>query len=122
MSESGQNHQLTQSSLPFAWRQTGNPPDNLPDRFLIILQSGQDRNYIVAGVLAFQKGARDAMNSQLATLNLPSRDDVARLGELILGLEEKVDQLDDRVAALSGKPKPASSARPKAAPRRKRHS
>jgi len=72
--------------------------------------------------LAFQKGARDAMNTQLATLNLPSRDDVARLGELILGLEEKVDQLDDRVAALSGKQKPASSARPKAAPRRKRRS
>jgi len=73
--------------------------------------------------LAFQKGARDAMNTQLATLNLPSRDDVARLGELILGLEEKIDQLDDRIAPLSGKRKPsASSARPKAAPRRKRRS
>ena len=73
--------------------------------------------------LAFQKGARDAMNTQLATLNLPSRDDVARLGELILGLEEKIDQLDDRIAPLSGKRKPsASGARPKAAPRRKRRS
>ncbi|MDQ2913414.1 MAG: hypothetical protein M3T56_09180 [Chloroflexota bacterium] len=74
--------------------------------------------------LAFQKGARDAMNTQLATLNLPSRDDVARLGELILGLEEKIDQLDDRLAAtVAGKRKPpSSSARPKAAPRRKRRS
>ena len=73
--------------------------------------------------LAFQKGARDAMNTQLATLNLPSRDDVARLGELILGLEEKIDQLDDRVAAMGGKQKPSTgSARAKAAPRRKRRS
>jgi polyhydroxyalkanoic acid synthase PhaR subunit len=73
--------------------------------------------------LAFQKGARDAMNTQLATLNLPSRDDVARLGELILGLEEKIDQLDDRLAETAGKRKPAASrARPKAATRRKRRS
>ena len=73
--------------------------------------------------LAFQKGARDAMNTQLATLNLPSRDDLARLGELILGLEEKIDQLDDRVAAMAGKQKPAaSSARPKTATRRKQRS
>jgi polyhydroxyalkanoic acid synthase PhaR subunit len=53
--------------------------------------------------LAFQKGARDAMNTQLATLNLPSRDDVARLGEIILGLEEKIDQLDDRISAMGGR-------------------
>jgi polyhydroxyalkanoic acid synthase PhaR subunit len=73
--------------------------------------------------LAFQKGARDAMNTQLATLNLPSRDDVARLGELILGLEEKIDLLDDRVATMAGKQKPAaSSARPKTATQRKRRS
>lgn len=73
--------------------------------------------------LAFQKGARDAMNTQLANLNLPSRDDVARLGELILGLEEKIDQLDDRVAALPGKQRPpTASARAKVGPRRKRRS
>lgn len=73
--------------------------------------------------LAFQKGARDAMNTQLATLNLPSRDDVARLGELILGLEEKIDRLDDLVAAMGGKPRaPTASARAKATPRRKRRS
>lgn len=70
--------------------------------------------------LAFQKGAREAMNTQLASLNLPSRDDVSRLGELILGLEEKIDQLDDRIAAMGGKQRPPTAgARAKAAPRRK---
>jgi polyhydroxyalkanoic acid synthase PhaR subunit len=73
--------------------------------------------------LSFQKGARDAMNAQLATLNLPSRDDVARIGELILGLEEKIDQLEDRFAAMTPRKAPSTSKpRPKGAPRRKRRS
>jgi polyhydroxyalkanoic acid synthase PhaR subunit len=56
--------------------------------------------------LAFQKTARDTMSAQLATMNLPSRDDVARLGELIVGLEEKVDRLEDRLATIAPRPKP----------------
>ncbi len=47
--------------------------------------------------LAFQKTARGMATAQLETMNLASRDDVARLGELILGLEEKVDQLMDEL-------------------------
>lgn len=58
-------------------------------------------------VLAFQKTARDSMNAQLGAMNLPSRDDLARLGELILGLEEKIDGLDDRLAALESASRPA---------------
>ncbi len=54
--------------------------------------------------LSFQKSARDAMNAQLATLNLPSRDDVARLGEIIVGLEEKIDRIEDRLRTLAPKP------------------
>jgi polyhydroxyalkanoic acid synthase PhaR subunit len=73
-------------------------------------------------LLAFQKSARDAMNTQLATLNLPSRDDVARIGEIVLGLEEKIDQLDDRVAAIAGKTRPARTKTAKKAAARKRRS
>lgn len=53
--------------------------------------------------LALQKTMRDGMSAQLNNLNVPTRDDVARLGELILGLEEKVDQLDEQIAGLEGK-------------------
>jgi polyhydroxyalkanoic acid synthase PhaR subunit len=58
--------------------------------------------------LAFQKTARDTMSAQLATMNLPSRDDVARLGELIVGLEEKVDRIEDRLATIAPRPKPSA--------------
>jgi polyhydroxyalkanoic acid synthase PhaR subunit len=51
-------------------------------------------------ILGFQKSASDAMGASLAAMNLPSRSDVARLGELILSLEEKIDQLDDRLGNL----------------------
>lgn len=50
--------------------------------------------------LSFQKMMRDGMSAQLNTLNLPTRDDVARLGELLVGLEEKIDQFDERLADL----------------------
>ena len=70
--------------------------------------------------LAFQKGTRDALNAQLATFNLPSRDDVARLGELIVGLEEKIDQLDDRLAAIEAKGTSRSAGNRRQAPRKRR--
>lgn len=58
--------------------------------------------------LAFQKTARDASRAQLEALGLPTRDDIARLGEIVLGLEEKIDQLADRMAHLD---RPATRAR-----------
>jgi len=48
--------------------------------------------------LAFQKTWKDSATAQLQAANIPTRDDIARLGELILGLEEKIDQLADRIA------------------------
>src|SRR5919197_1618076 len=50
--------------------------------------------------LAAQKTVRDNMRFYLEQINLPTREDVARLGELIVALEEKVDQLDDRLASI----------------------
>ena len=51
-------------------------------------------------ILQAQRAVRDQMRSYLETVNAPTREDIARLGELIVGLEEKVDQLDDRLARL----------------------
>src|SRR5919206_4197601 len=50
--------------------------------------------------LQAQRAVRDQMRSYLEAVNVPTREDIARLGELIVGLEEKVDQLDDRLGRL----------------------
>src|SRR5438445_12057631 len=75
---------------------------------------------ILETFLSAQKTVRDNMRSYLEQINLPTREDIARLGELIVSLEEKVDQLDDRLAriesSLAAKPAPARPPRPRAAP------
>jgi polyhydroxyalkanoic acid synthase PhaR subunit len=50
--------------------------------------------------LQAQRAVRDQMRGYLEAVNVPTREDIARLGELIVGLEEKVDQLDDRLGRL----------------------
>ena len=51
-------------------------------------------------MLAAQKAVRENMRTYLETMNVPTREDIARLGELIVGLEEKVDQVVDRLDDL----------------------
>ena len=55
---------------------------------------------ILETFLSAQKTVRENMKSYLEGINLPTREDIARLGELIVSLEEKVDQLDDRLARI----------------------
>lgn len=69
--------------------------------------------------LAFQKTWKDSATAQLQAANIPTRDDIARLGELILGLEEKVDQLADRLGAGERRPPaPPPPPRPRAKPKK----
>ena len=67
--------------------------------------------------LGFQKALKDSATAHLQAANIPTRDDIARLGELILGLEEKVDQLVDRMPAQTRREAPASPPQPRRAPR-----
>src|ERR1700736_6001388 len=55
---------------------------------------------ILETFLSAQKTVRDNMRQYLEQINLPTREDIARLGELIVSLEEKIDQLDDRLARV----------------------
>jgi hypothetical protein len=51
-------------------------------------------------MLAAQKSVRDNMRTYLETMNVPTREDIARLGELVVGLEEKIDQVVDRLDTM----------------------
>jgi polyhydroxyalkanoic acid synthase PhaR subunit len=63
---------------------------------------------MLESLVGFQKTMRDMGRAQLEALDLPTREDIARLGEIVLGLEEKVDQLVDRMARLE---RPAAAAK-----------
>ena len=70
---------------------------------------------MLEAMLAAQKSVRDNMRTYLETINVPTREDIARLGELVVGLEEKIDQLADRLDGIEEavRPKPAKSAKPR---------
>ena len=71
---------------------------------------------MLESIVAFQKTMRDMSRAQLEALDLPTRDDIARLGEIVLGLEEKIDQLADRLSRLD---RPKAAPRPSAAAKKK---
>jgi len=80
---------------------------------------GDSSGKLLETMLAAQKSVRDNMRTYLETMNVPTREDMARLGELVIGLEEKVDQVLDRLDAIEDavrampakKAKPATGAR-----------
>jgi len=78
-------------------------------------------------MLAAQKSVRDNMRTYLETMNVPTREDIARLGELVIGLEEKIDQVGDRLDAIEhavrfkpAAPAPAAATNKPARPTTKR--
>jgi len=64
---------------------------------------------MLEAMLAAQKAARENMRSYLETINVPTREDIARLGELVVGLEEKIDQIIDRLDAMQPAEREATS-------------
>jgi polyhydroxyalkanoic acid synthase PhaR subunit len=61
---------------------------------------GESSGRLLETMLAAQKSVRDNMRAYLETMNVPTREDIARLGELVVGVEEKSDQIADRLDAL----------------------
>ena len=61
---------------------------------------GESSGRLLETMLAAQKSVRDNMRTYLETMNVPTREDIARLGELVVGLEEKSDQIADRIDDL----------------------
>jgi polyhydroxyalkanoic acid synthase PhaR subunit len=61
---------------------------------------GESSGRLLETMLAAQKAVRDNMRAYLETMNVPTREDIAGLGELVVGLEEKTDQIADRLDAL----------------------
>jgi ribosomal protein L12E/L44/L45/RPP1/RPP2 len=61
---------------------------------------GETSGKMLETMLAAQKSVRENMRTYLETMNVPTREDIARLGELVVGLEEKIDQVVDRLDTI----------------------
>ena len=72
---------------------------------------GDSSGKLLETMLAAQKSVRDNMRTYLETMNVPTREDIARLGELVIGLEEKIDQVIDRLDAIEGAVRPVPGGR-----------
>jgi BMFP domain-containing protein YqiC len=86
------------------WRQMYETNERAWSEALEAAMSGPDQEAasgkLLETMLAAQKSIRTNMRTYLETMNVPTREDIARLGELVIGLEEKIDQLVDRFDAL----------------------
>jgi hypothetical protein len=67
---------------------------------------------LLEAMLAAQKTVRENTRNLMEAMNLPTREDIARLGELITSLEEKIDQVDDRLMNIEEHLRTASSEKP----------
>ena len=56
----------------------------------------ESQGKLMEALLNGQQTLRHQVRAYQEALNVPTREDIARLGELIIGLEEKIDQLGDR--------------------------
>jgi polyhydroxyalkanoic acid synthase PhaR subunit len=72
---------------------------------------GETSGKLLETMLAAQKAVRDNMRTYLETINVPTREDIARLGELVVGLEEKIDQVADRLDSIEDDLKSSASRR-----------
>lgn len=104
MTESRSSHE-TSGSDPFElWRQFYSANEEMWTKAMKDMITTPDyaeaQGKMLEIFLSYQKYIRETMSSQLSTMNLPSGDDVARLGELIVGLEEKVDQSEEEITGL----------------------
>ncbi len=105
-----------QSSDPFEmWRQLYETNERTwtaaLDQAMGRPEFGESSGKMLETMLAAQKAVRDNMRTYLETINVPTREDIARVGELVVGIEEKIDQLADRLDAIEEAVRAASSTR-----------
>lgn len=61
--------------------------------------------------LRMKKGVNDHMARQLALFNMPSREDIASIGERLMTMDERLIRIEGMLSRLAG-PAPVSGARP----------
>jgi hypothetical protein len=84
--------------------------DALANRFMGTDEFSRAMNQLQNMQLGMQKAFTEAMAKHLASLNLPSRDDVLRVGQAVHEVDMRLARLEqklDEVARAAGVPPPA---------------
>ena len=105
MTDAGKRDTPPQLPDPFAlWRQSYEQAEQAWTKALQQTTGsdafGESLGRSLDSYLGFQKMLRENMQVYLESMNVPTRNDIARLGELIVNLENKIDELDDRIDTL----------------------
>ena len=94
--------------------------DALANRFMGTDEFSRTMNQFQNIQLGLQKAFAEAMAKQLAALNLPSREDVLRVGECVHELEMRLSKMELRLEEIARQVGAAEAPRRKGPPRTKR--
>lgn len=83
-------------------------------------QFSQAMNQATGVSLAMQQGASDMASRTVTAMNLPTRNDIAVLGERLLAIEDRLDRISAALEALGAKPDAVTSSGPTRPPRTRR--
>ncbi len=76
--------------------------DSLANRIMGTEEFSGSMNQLQSLQLSMQKAFNEFMAQQLSTFNLPSREDVLRLGENLGALAQRVAHIEELLVELSG--------------------
>ena len=86
--------------------------DSLANRLMGTEEFSRSMNQFQNMQMSMQKAFNDAMASQLSAFNMPSRDDVLRIGENLRALEQRLARVEELlINSLAGEKSGAKKAR-----------
>ncbi len=86
--------------------------DTMANRIMGTEEFSRGMNQLQDLQLSMQKRFNEAMAEQLANFNMPSRDDILRLGESIRALDQRLAKVESQLAKQAKKKKKKSAAAP----------
>ncbi len=87
--------------------------DAFANQFMGTEGFSQAMNATQSAQLGLQKLVAETMGRQLSTMNMPTREDVLRLGEAMQDIARRLDRIEERLGAQDNTPKsPPRTKRP----------
>ena len=83
--------------------------DSFANRFMGTDEFSLAMNQLQNMQLSMQKAFNEAMASHLANFNMPSREDVLRLGESMRTMEQRLAHIEELLVGNAGKSTPSRS-------------